>query len=131
MFLALKDHVIDWLVDYLWCLMSLSTKFQNYMVAVSYWWRKPEYPEKTTNLPQVTDKLYHIMCRVHVSKAGFELATLMVIYTDWIGSYKSNYHMIMTTTAMWVLPLLGIRLTISCHFLWTHMSNLNQIMHKW
>jgi hypothetical protein len=22
-----------------------------------YWWRKPEYPEKTTGLPQVTDKL--------------------------------------------------------------------------
>jgi hypothetical protein len=22
-----------------------------------YWWRKPEYPEKTTTLSQVTDKL--------------------------------------------------------------------------
>jgi hypothetical protein len=23
--------------------------------------REPEYPEKTTDLPQVTDKLYHMM----------------------------------------------------------------------
>ena len=47
------------LVDY-WCLMHLSTIFQLYRGRKFYWWSKPEYQEKATDLPQVIDKLYHV-----------------------------------------------------------------------
>jgi hypothetical protein len=33
--------------------------------------------------------------RVHLAWEGFELTTLVVIGTDCIDSYKSNYHMIL------------------------------------
>ena len=44
----------------LWCLTTLSTISQLYHSEQFYWWRKLEYSEKTTDQPQVTDKLHQI-----------------------------------------------------------------------
>ena len=78
------DYSLCWYVTWLGllCFMPLSTVLQLYDGCQFDWWRNLEYLEKTTDLSEVTDKLYH--------------DGQVVIGTDCIGSCKSNYH---TTTA--------------------------------
>ena len=53
-------------MDYVLCVTPLWTMFQLYRGGQFYWWRKSEYPEKTTDLSQGTDKLSHnVVSRTH------------------------------------------------------------------
>jgi hypothetical protein len=68
--------------------------------------------EETTDLPQVTDKLYHILLHLALSVVRFELTSSVVIGTDCIGSCKSNYHTITDTTAFISFSLFLLQLWI-------------------
>jgi hypothetical protein len=59
---VLKKHP-EWLIHLL-CLTPLSAIFQLYHGDQFKRWKKPEYPERTTDHEQATGKLYHLRLRV-------------------------------------------------------------------
>jgi hypothetical protein len=89
------------------CLFSTATRYQLYVhsqlfsdtarICFTNELETIKY-KKTTDLSQVTDKLYHIMLHTR-SWSRFEHTISVVRGNDYICSYKSNYHLITATTA--------------------------------
>ena len=60
----------------LWCLTPLSTISHLYRGCQFYWWRKPEYLEKTT------DQLYHILLHRHERSSNSQRQSRYTLITQ-------------------------------------------------
>jgi len=58
--------------------------FQLYRVSQFYWWRKPEYPEITTDLSQVTDK---VVSSTSLHNSGYSDRWLLMWVILWYFRY--------------------------------------------
>ena len=91
--MLVKDNLLE-MSDNINCQkMEFSTAFINISV-ISWWSVLLEYPEKTTEMSQVTDKLYHIMHQVHLAMSGTQIHNFS---SECTGSCKSNYNTITST----------------------------------
>ena len=128
--------------------MPLSAIYQLYHGSQLYWWRKPCYLKKPTDLPQVTFKLYHMMFhRVHLAVSGIQThnvvfhfimmwqSVLLVEETwvlggkppTWCKSLTNFCHTITKCCIKYTFPWVGIKITKLVHVSLLSVSNIYRI----
>ena len=90
------------------------------MMKSVFWWRKPKYPEETTDLRQVTDETFHTYSSVHWgltppqqpgSYQGSEMMMMMMMMKSVIWWRKPEYPEETTDLQQYGLcPVRGLKL---------------------
>ena len=98
------------------CLLPLSTIFQLYHGGQFYWWRKLEYTEKTTDLPQVTNK----------SKKFISTHVKICTQLTENSKYAGKNHFVLSWQSLKVIPI--TELILHLHFFYKmHVFDLSQL----
>jgi hypothetical protein len=110
-----KKYFLFFLFFIFGVLTPLLAIFQLYHGDQFYWWKKPEYPERTTDHEQATGKLYHLQCEfVNSYSCGHMLLQKRIIRTSaWTVRIKIK-----------MIHIIMCKLSLGCSFLLLIINDL-------